>query len=182
MLVAFFVSGIGYLCSGSAFQLPRARPGDVLADLFHAGFIIAVVFGSDMLLLRSARSATALSVIGYFLVGDWVLSLGWRWSCAGLCWAALDARTDRAELDDSSTAAAPADHGGAERGCGRPARILQLEEAARATDGNLGAPSNAVEGGLRRGRKGPLSQKRATTVIATGAVRGRFARHVATRA
>ena len=79
-------------------------------------------------------------------------------------------------------AAAPADHGGAERAAGAAGlEFSRLKKLTGATDGNLGAHIETLaKAGYVAVDKAFVGKKPQTTVTATAAGRGAFARHVAT--
>ena len=74
------------------------------------------------------------------------------------------------------------DHGGAERAAvGRGLEFARLKQLTGATDGNLGAHIETLaKAGYVAVDKAFVGKKPQTTVTATAAGRGAFARHVAT--
>ena len=74
------------------------------------------------------------------------------------------------------------DHGGAERAAGRAGlEFSRLKKLTGATDGNLGAHIETLsKAGYVAVEKAFVGKKPQTTVTATAAGRGAFARHVAT--
>jgi hypothetical protein len=127
----------------------------------------------------------ALTLVGYFLHRRLVRSVDglrqWRRAHSG---RPLDAPelTDGRTRRHHPSAAAAENHGGIERAAGgRGARILPAEKADRATDGNLGAHIETLaKAGYVAVEKAFVGKKPQTTVTATAAGRGAFARHVAT--
>ena len=180
-LVLFFA--FGFLCTIVLGNFTPRQMGAFWPIYFMLLYIIAGLWvGHAFVAIGLSISALALSAISTSVTGS---------TLDGLCRRRrADARRpmDAPELTHGRarrhhpSAAAAANHGGAERAAGSAGlEFSRLKKLTGATDGNLGAHIETLsKAGYVAVEKAFVGKKPQTTVTATAAGRGAFARHVAT--